>query len=829
MSPGIAISSGRLCPRRAFRAVASLLALLASLGQAWGGERVGLPLPPMPPPAVASRPPADPHPSLYRSTGPLPRAAGLLAAAPLPPPALKSGQPPAIKPRAHDVVQARGDAKPIEGTIREERDGKVWFYDLKGIGHPKNPLVVADLLVFKRQATTVQEAWRELSEKAGSDPAAHMALAQQCIDSDLLAEAAAELQRAIALDPKLEAARLTLADLHAAQGQLDAEIGVYQAALDAKAASPALLERLGTRCIELGLLHTAHNAFAQAFQLAAKVSVADVAARQEPVPKAPQARRLLRRVAEARVLQRRADAAPLLALLIQADPADMAARNAQALADTLAGRTQQAIETLRMVVQTPSPPPSAHNTLGASLFNAGDPAAALPHFLVCRQTLPRHPRATANAALALASLGKPAEAEDALATLTPPPGDLLCFWLAAGFVHERQARYDEAAKAYGKARQTDRASADAASGLGRCLVAKGEHAAAALRFDEARLLGADDFDALRGLAACHFRAGQLGQAAQAFRELAQHPRAQPRDLLCLAITLLRVRGSLREAAALVAKATTGAQAADPYALAARAYLANAGLLGTPQDAPALLRQAQRAAAAPEVARYAADARRRLFAARGESVATVEFGAAGATILPKGWSIVGTGGPAPEVSQAALRFEGTAPAPGERAVVWNGPRTATDDKGNARALTRFEATLWAPLTNDATVGVLLGVGGSTFQLALRTTREPQLSRRLAYRIVQGPNATPWADLPGTIALERVGLGLGLSTRLNAALDVWLDGRTVGEPVPLDVLATLPPTVTIGVFAAVDAQQRCLFAAREIELISKEAPPPPEKPE
>jgi tetratricopeptide (TPR) repeat protein len=789
--------------------------------------RADLPFPPWPPPS-ASPPPADPSPILYHAQSALPQGCLLTALAERKPPALKSGQPAAIKARPYDIVQAPGDPKPLEGTIREERDGKVWFYDAKGIGHPKNPLTIAELAVFKRQASSPQEALRELAQKAGNDPDAHVALAQQCLDSDLVAEAEAELNRALALDPKHEPARLKLADLCFAQGKLDAEIAVYEAAIAAGADSPDIRERLGQRCLELGLFLQAAGHFARAFALAAKASAADVAAGQAPLPPDPLPRRLLRQVAEARFLQGRApDAEPILKLLAVATPDDPALSNLQALADLLAGRAQQAAEALRKLVEAPEPPVSARNNLGALLFNSADHDAALAQFQACLTAAPHHAKATLNTALALAALGRLDEAQKALASLSPPPINSLHYWLVSGYLQERQGSTDGALNAYQKARGIERGCACAVKGVARCHLAKNDPKLAGESLEEARLLDPDDPEALRGLGTCRYQAGQLAPAAEVFRQLAARRDAEPRDLIRLGLTLLRFQGASREASRLFERAVAASRSADPYALAAAAYAANAA--GATDPAEAHLRQAALVAGTAEAAKYAADAIRRIFAARGEEPTTIPFGAAGATALPEGWRPIGQGNPAPEVRNGELRFEGSPQAANERAVVLTVPLVTPAEKGPVRAFARFDVAAHIPITTDATVGVLLGAGQTTLQLALRTTRQPQLSRRLAYRILRGKDASPWADLPDTVALERLRIGLALSTRAKAALDVRLNGILLGQPIPLDALADSPKELTVGLFAAAEPQQQCLFAIREIELVWKGTPAGAKTPE
>jgi len=815
--------------RAAFAAAMGLVGLLVHAGGPAPApaappavaERAELPPPPMPPLWASEPPPADPAPSLQPPDADRARSHLLTLVAEPKPPVLTSGRPSAIQTRPHDVVQARGDPKPIEGTITEERDGKIWFRSLKGIGHPKNPLVVADLLVLKRQATTVQEAVRERAEKAGRDADAHFALAQECLDADLTAEAEAALRRALALDPAHRAAALKLADLCIVQGKLDAEIGVYEAALTARADFLEAHERLGQRCFELGLFHLARGHFVRGFELAAGLSLADAAAGNKPLPDDPVARRLLRRVAEVLVVGgRRAEAPPLLKLLAVAAPDDPAARNVQALLDILEGRPEQAIAALRQVVEAADAPVSARNNLGAALFNGGDPEGALAHFDACLAAAPRHTKAAVNAALARAVLGRLDEAHQRLAALDPLPASSLAYQLTVACLRERQGKPDEAIAAYAQARTIQPACFHAALGLGRCHLAKGELEPATALFEHARLLRPDDPRAERGLGACRYRAGLFAGAADVLRPLAERDGAEPADLLRLGFAVLRLPEGPREAAALFDRAVAAARPADPYALVARAYLAN--LAGHTEQAEALFRQAQRAPEASEAAGYAADAVRRIFAARGEEFATLPLGAPGATTLPEGWQAFGQGPPTLEVRDGEWRFAGRSAAPAEAGAVRSMPVVSQGDGGRARAFARFEFAARAPLTNDATVGVVLGVGPSRFQLALRTAREPRLSRRLAYRIARGSEVTPWTDLPGTIALEDLRLGLGLSRRAGESLDVRLNGRTLGKPIPFDALRELPQEVTLGVFAAVEPQQQCLFVVREIELVWKSTP-------
>lgn len=769
--------------------------------------RPELPLPPVPPLAPPGPPPADPEPSLYRAPATMADGSLLTLVAEPKPPLLKSGKPTTIKARPHDIVQAPGDPRPIEGTITDERDGRIWFRDVKGIAHPRNPLVLADLVFFQRQAATVQLVVRERSELAGNDADAHLALAQDCLDGDLLAEAEGELKHAAEVDPRNLAARLKLADLYAAQGRRDPEVGAYESALAAGADAAAVRERLGRCCLELGLFGLAAEHFAQGRALAAK------AADQGLAP------RLLRLEAEARLLGgRAAEAAGLLKRLAEMAPGDPAASNVQALADLLAGRAVPARAALTKLAEAPDAPASARNNLGALLFNAGECEAALAHFEACRRAAPRHTKATANAALACAALGRPEEARKLLAAIAQPPATSLGYHLAAGYVHERLGKPDGALAAYQAARTLDPACLYAVSGAARCQLLGGNTQAAAETFETARVLAPADPSAPRGLATCHYRAGRFAAAADVLRPLAAREGADAHDLVRLGMALLHQPDRRREAGELFDKARAAVRPPSPYALAALAYVAYAdGAVGLAEER---LRQARRATDAPDAATYAAAALERLAAARGEEVATVAFGAAGAVRLPDGWQAAGEGSPAPEVRPNGLRFDGVAAAAVERAVTCLVPlaRPAAE-KSPARRLARFDVVAQVPLTNDATVGVLIGVGQTTFQLALRTTRQPRLSRRLAYRIVRGQAPTPWADLPGTIALERLRLGLGPSARAAEALDAYLNGTPLGEPLPLDALKDAPQEVTIGFFVAAEPQQQCLFIVREVELVWK----------
>jgi len=790
--------------------------------QAAARKPAQLPPPPLPPVRPLEPPPADPWPSLYRG-GVVRRDAHLLTLVTEPqPPRLKSGKPSTIKPRPHDIVQAPGDPRPIKGTIRDEMGGKIWFYNLKKIGHPKNPLRIADLLVFKRRVKSVREAYQERAKQAGNSADAHLALAQGCLDGGLLGEAEAELLRAIELRPGRPGAYLKLADLYTAQGKRDAEIGVYRAALAAKADGPEIRERLGQRCLELGLDNLAYEHFARGFQAAAKAPLADVLAKRQPLPAAPLARRLLREAAEARVIGARpSDAAPILALLAEASPDDPAVRSAQALADILAGRAKQAIDKLRQLAKAPKPPVGALNNLGAALFNTGDHQAALTHFEAAGAAAPRHTKAAVNAALACAALGRLARAQELLAGIRKPSSPSLGYRLVTGYVHERQGHGDEAARAYQQALKLDRACFHALCGMGRCHLAKGEREAAAAHFAKARLLKPADPQPLRGTGTCLYRAGKFAEAADVFRQLVADDGAPARDLARLAIACLRIRERRRQAAALLDKALRATPQDDPYVLGARAYLAYLGGAGAAGRAEALFRQAQRVAGAPEVSRYAARALRRILAERSEELTTLAFKGDEAMALPKGWREVGRGAPAPVVRNDALRFQGRPPAANVRQVVRAEPVSAPAKKGPPHTFARFEVHVGVPLTNRAAVGVLLGVGESEFQVALRMRLKPQPSRRLAYRIVRGQQATPWIELPGSIALDDFKLGLGLSERGAACLDVLLDGRLVGAPIPFDALRSLPDEITVGVFAAVEEHQECLFAVHEVDIIRKKA--------
>ena len=84
-----------------------------------------------------------------------------------------------------ELALTPGDPQPIEGTRRRGKDGrvvvkdgKVWFYTLKpkGMGHPRNPLPIAGLLVYQLRAPTVRQVVQERVQKAGDRPDALVAI-----------------------------------------------------------------------------------------------------------------------------------------------------------------------------------------------------------------------------------------------------------------------------------------------------------------------------------------------------------------------------------------------------------------------------------------------------------------------------------------------------------------------------------------------------------------------------------------------------------------------------------------------------------------------------
>jgi len=788
-----------------------------------------LPFPPLPPVPVLAPPPADPAPSLYRN-GLMRSQPHLLALVAEPKaPRLKSGRPCTIKPRPHDVVQAKGDPKPIEGTIRRESNGRVWFYYNKprGFGHPRNPLVVADLVVFRRKTGSVQEAYRERSTQAGDNADAHFALAQECIDGDMTAEADAELRRAIKLNPKHRAATLKLADLAIVQGKPDDEVGVYEAALAAGAGSPDILLRLGQRCLEHNLLGLAATHFAEGFKAAANADVADVLEGRRPLPKARLPRLLLRKLAEVRIIQGRrpagADPTRLLDILAKAAPRDTAIQNLHALGDLLADRSQQALAALEQLAQPtakPRPPASALNNLGALLFQQGDFPRALERFKACRAAAPGHTKAALNAVLATAAIGNLDEAGKLLAAIAVRPSGSVACQLVVGYLGERRAKPDEAIASYQGALQADPACFYALCGLGRCHLAKGELKQATAHFAKARLLRPDDPRALRGIGSCLYLAGEFAEAVTMFHRLASLKGATARDIACLGVASLRLQDRRRDAVALFDKAMADPRQHEPYALVGKAYLAYVGVAGTQEQAEELFRKAQVQADVPEVSRYAAQALRRIFVARREEFTTLAFQGDDSAKLPEGWRALGRGLPTPVIRGDALRFEGRPTAATVRQVVRSEPTSAAAaEKGFRRTFARFEAQAHVPLTNLAPVGVSLGMGTVSFQAALRTTLKPKPSRRLAWRLMRNGQASPWADLPGSVAVERFKLGIGLSERGAQHLDVLLDGRTVGAPIEVPDLRRRGDTIDLGLFAAPAAQQECLYSVREVEIVWK----------
>ena len=686
--------------------------------------------------------------------------------------------------------------------------------------HPH--LLQPDLLVLDRGAATVQEAYQERSRRAGDDPDAHLALAQECLDGDLLPQAEAELRLVLKLRPKHLAATLKLADLYAAQGKLDAEVGVYRAALAAGLDAAEIHRRLGRRCLELGLFETAARHFARALALVGKCSVEDVVGGEAAVPEDAEAFALLRRVAECWLLARRRGAEELIARLLAARSDDPPTRNLRALADILAGRTDRARQTLLWLARGPNPPASARNNLGALLLASGDIEGALAEFEACLAAAPHHFKALANLALAHAAAGRLAEAEKALsrlASLEPPPS--LGHLLVVAYVRELQGRQAEAQAAYSEALGLDGCSRAALLGAARCLLASKKPGPAEEKVRAALVLEPGDRRALRLLVACLAAAGRFREAAAAVEKLAGE-KAEPADLVRAALTHVRLPDGAARAEKLLARAARLAPD-DPYLLAARAWLEASK--GDDQAAERLLIQASGRKCDDALRGYLADALAALRGARGEVAALVRFEAGKP---PEGWALAGSGEPKLEVVGGALKLEGRA----DGRIRWELATTVAASRqgedGGQLSLARLAARVAAPLANQATVGLRMGFGNVAFEVALRTEHEPRFSRRLAYRIVRGGAASPWVDLPVTVATEEFRLGLGLSAGEGPALEARLDGKPVGEPVPLKELAKPPGQLAVGVFVEAEPGSECFVVVRRLELVWRKTVVQPEGP-
>ncbi|MFW6108599.1 MAG: tetratricopeptide repeat protein, partial [bacterium] len=492
----------------------------------------------------------------------------------------------------------------------------------------------------------------------------------------------------------------------------------------------------------------------------------------------------------------------------------------QALVELLAGRADEALGLAREVVAGQAPPVSAHNTLGALLFQRGEHEAALEQFLACRAAAPEHTQALVNAVLARAALGQLDAADTLLAALPAPRPDSLAAHLAVGYLHERRERWDEAAAAYEAALRLDPAHVPALCGLGRCALAKGDLEASARHFAQAELLRPTDRRALRGLGTVHYLTGEFAEAVAVLGRLADLEDAAPRDLASLGVALLHLADRRREAAPLLDRAVGPGRQPDPYALAGMAYLAYSGLAGDREEAEALFRKANAHTEAPRVSQYAAQALRRIYVARREEFTTLTFQGERTAKLPEGWTAVGRGMPLPSIRDDALRFQGSPQAATLRQVVRDVARTTPAEDGAARTFVRFEAQVRVPMTNQAPVGISLGVGDARFQLALRTTLKPQPSRRLAWRVARGTDASAWTDLPGQVAAEQLELGLALR---DGGVDVLREGRAVADGLPFPELRRATDRIEVGLFAAPDAGQRCLYTVREVEIVWKKAAP------
>ena len=656
-------------------------------------------------PTVLVPPPADPDPSLYGGTA-LPVGVHQLVLAALPPRTpLKDDRPTTLVPRPHDLVQAPGDPQPIAGTVRRDKDGAVvvkdgkisfYFAKPKGVGHPRNPLVIADLLEYKLRAPTGALVVRERTAEAGNDPAALVALAQDCANGGLLAEAEDVLKAALRLQPRHRPAILKLAQLYAAQGKRDDELGVYRAALKVDTTFPEVRERLGQRCLEMGVLRLAGEHFARAFQATAGATVAQVAAGERPVPEAAAPRRLLRHTAEVQLFQGHvAEALVILERLAKADAAP-AVRNALALGHLMAGRPALAVANLGPLATAPDPPACALNNLGAALYVSGDPAAALAKFQAARTAEPHHAAAARNAVLALAATGKLAEAEKLLASLPKPEAPSLHRHLVEGTLHERMGRMEPALVAYQAALAIEPASYHALCGLGRLHLASGKRADAARVFEQARLL-------------------------------------QPQD--------------------------------DPGG---------------------------------------ADVRR-----------SFAFKTAADGSLAEGWLVAGDAPPTATARADALHFGGRAAEAASVSVSRPAVVVLPAATGWVRRLARIDAALAVPYTNQAVVGLAVSDGKSTLQVGLRTTLKPKPSRRLVWRLVTGAGAMPWTELPGSVARDDFQLGLALTG--PERLDVPLDGKTIARDITYSRSTTAPHSLSVGLFAAAEAEQECVCTIRQLELV------------
>jgi Flp pilus assembly protein TadD len=448
-------------------------------------------------PGLLLPPPPDPDPSLYARV-PLPANAHWVTLTALPqPPKLAEQDGPQLQPRPHDIVQAPADPEPREGTVARDEDGTIivkdgairfYFAKPRGVGHPKNPLPLDDLLVYKLRAPTVEDVFQERLDAAKGRPEPLVALAQKCLNGGQTALAEQALQAALDADPSHRPAALKLADLYIAGADRNAEVGLYRQVLKADPSFPEVRLRLGRHCLALGLLRRAYEHFARGFQ-AAGVTVDQLLAGEGAAPDDPLARSLLRRAAEVRILQGQNDTArKLLERLAAADEKDTLLRHAQALAALMAGRPKDAAESLRPLAATDAPPLCVLNTLGAALYLSGRPEEAVAPLTTCLRRAPAPPKAARNLAAALAVTGQLAPAKKRLAQLPEPADTSLHQHLVAAFLHEATGNTDEALTEYQAAVKLDPASFHGLCGLGRVYQARGKADAAAEHFARARLL-----------------------------------------------------------------------------------------------------------------------------------------------------------------------------------------------------------------------------------------------------------------------------------------------------------------------------------------------------
>jgi tetratricopeptide (TPR) repeat protein len=423
-----------------------------------------------------------------------------------------------LEAREHDTVVLRSDGKERVGRIDKLDDTVVQFRDLKGIRHHWR----RDQIARIERRCTLAESYARAAKRAGNDPAARLRLHAACLKAGLKKKAQAELRTAVRIDPRYGPAYERMLELARKAGDLNAELGVLEAARREDVATSAMLLRLARIYVQIGAVRTAEAPLRKLLLLdpqnaaaESRLAMLELAAGR-PKAAAERVDALVRRKTKnPAAWYARGQIELARNRLVPA--ADAFQRAAEGGRSALATAAFAAVEFRRGMFQSAEQFYSAADALGG-----GMPAVqAGLGLLAAQQGL--HKKATRLLDQAVRS----------------SPGDAGVL-IARAYAAEAVGNTAAALTTYLDAIKADGGNPFAHAGAGRCHLRQKDRASARAAFTQAAVVRPDFAPALRGLA--HLDLGkQPAASARRYRAILKSGDATPDDHAGLGMALIRLR------------------------------------------------------------------------------------------------------------------------------------------------------------------------------------------------------------------------------------------------------------------------------------------------